>query len=88
MAEINLLPFPSPLREEILEGKKPLGGLMNQYKFDYTSSPQAFFTVCANKKISTILDVEISTVLYGRSNILRSGEDTLANIIEILPPAE
>ena len=86
--EINLLPFPTPLRNEILEGKKPLGGLLNEYKFEYASSPQAFFSVQANKKISSILDVDISTVLYGRSNILISGEHTLANILEILPPTQ
>ena len=85
--EINLRPFPAALRDEILEGTKPLGGLLNLYKFDYTSSPQAFFSVLANTKISHILDVEISTTLYGRSNILTSAEHTLANIIEILPPA-
>jgi len=86
--QINLQAFKFPLLDEILAGEKPLGGLLNQHEINYTSCPQAFFSVKANAKIAERLQVDQAETLYGRINILSSGKDSLAHILEILPPSE
>lgn len=86
--QINLHAFKAPLLNEILAGEKPLGGLLNKHEINYTSTPQAFFSVKANEKIAEQLQVDSSKTLYGRINILSSGVDSFAHILEILPPEE
>jgi chorismate-pyruvate lyase len=78
--EITLAAFPEPLRAEILEGKLPLGALLNRHAIRYRSfAPDA--------QLAALFELQNATPLYGRSNVLlgASGE-TLAQIVEILRP--
>lgn len=85
--EITLAAFPEPLRAEILEGKLPLGGLLNRHAIRYRSEPRAFLCFAPDAQLAALFELQNATPLYGRSNVLlgASGE-TLAQIVEILRP--
>ncbi|MEI6713807.1 MAG: hypothetical protein WCO60_08640 [Verrucomicrobiota bacterium] len=84
--EIFLDAFESPIREKILEGLIPLGGLLNSFKVRYHSEPRAFFRMTPNAALAGLLGVPEGAVLYGRSNVLRHDDGALiASIVEVLP---
>ena len=84
--EINTEVFPEKLRSDVLQGQKPLGGLLLKHKFDFISNPQTYFQVESDEHIQNHLQVPSPSKLYGRANILTtSSGDTIANIVEILP---
>ena len=79
--------FDESLREEILDGSAPLGGLLNEHGFAYASQPKAFFQVKSDPYISHALHCPLGSVLYGRCNALNDKDGiTFADIVEILPP--
>jgi chorismate-pyruvate lyase len=85
--EILLDGFDLPLRGQILEGKIPLGGLLNSNGVRYRSEPQAYFRVSEGAGMHVLLGVAADSVLYGRCNILRAEAGALfARIVEVLPP--
>ena len=84
---IHLDCLPSPARPLILEGKLPLGRVLQDFKVSHRSEPAAFFAVEADLTIAEALNIsEPQQLLYGRRNslLLPSGE-SLAEVIEILP---
>ena len=85
--EINLDAFQPELREKILEGRLPLGGLLNHYKVNYHSRPRGFFRLAADPQMSTIFGAPESQEFYGRSNELLGDKNVvLARIVEVLRP--
>ena len=84
--EIFLDVFTPALRALIIEGRVPLGGLLNRHGVRYKSEPQAYFRV-KGTHLSALLGVSVEEVLFGRCNVLHteSGE-LLARIVEVLPP--
>ena len=83
---IQLENFPAEVRDLILEGESPLGGILAEYNVSHAGSPVAFFSVPADELIADALDQEIGEILYGRCNQLL--DDTgmvIADIVEILP---
>jgi chorismate-pyruvate lyase len=86
---IHLEHFPATAQAEIREGWTPLGTILATYEIQHTSRPLAFLTVSSDATMNEALALSGPRVLYGRRNILRdaSGHE-LANILEILPPAE
>jgi hypothetical protein len=83
---MNLNLFDSDIRNEIEQGVKPLGGLLEQYSVPYKSGPRAFFKIICDKLIASLLQVPEGVSLYGRCNELTNSEGfTLADIVEILP---
>jgi len=85
--EINLAAFEEPLRNEILAGKLPLGGLLNRAGIKYYSEPRAFLRVRPDATLCRLFEIEPVDALYGRSNtLLSSAGVVLARIVEILRP--
>jgi chorismate-pyruvate lyase len=85
--EIFLEAFEPFLRAQILEGKIPLGGLLNSNGVRYRSEPQAYFRVCEGAGMHALLGAVAASELYGRCNILRAETGALlARIVEVLPP--
>ncbi len=85
--EIELSCLSSDARAEVLVGRKPLGGILNEEKIPYSSRPQGFFSLCAGERLSRLLDCAPEAIVYGRKNRLFVGSDkVLATIVEILPP--
>ncbi|MEY2598630.1 MAG: hypothetical protein RLZZ142_889 [Verrucomicrobiota bacterium] len=84
--EIELDAFSEELRVRILEGRVPLGGLLNASGVLYHSEPQAFFRVFPGEFLSEQLGAERGEALYGRCNVLRHDDGVLiARIVEVLP---
>lgn len=85
--EINLDAFQPELREKILEGRLPLGGLLNRYKVNYRSRPRGFFRLSEDSQMSTLFPTPDARALFGRSNELLGDKDCiLARIVEVLRP--
>lgn len=87
--KIYLNRFPEPWRKQILEERRPLGGILNESGIAYTSSPTAYLRFAADDFIERSLKLAKSQPLYGRQNTLRNAEGAiLAEIVEILPPSQ
>ena len=85
--EINLAAFDEPLRALILEGRQPLGGLLNRHGVRYRSEPRAFLKLAPDSVMDAHFDLDGAHTLYGRSNVLLGdGEWVLARIVEVLRP--
>jgi len=86
--KIHLERFPEPGRTEILEERRPLGGILNASGRAYTSRPTAYLRFAADEFIRDALRMSHAAFLFGRQNTLRDVQGhPLAEIIEILPPA-
>jgi chorismate-pyruvate lyase len=85
--EINLDGFAEPLRSEVLEGRLPLGGLLNRAAFRYRSEPRGYLRIFPDPTLCRLFGIDAAPALYGRSNTLL-GEDNvvLATIVEVLRP--
>lgn len=84
---IHLQHLPGGAREQILEGKRPLGSILASNRIEHKSKPEAFIRVTSDAVMESALELEGRHELYGRRNVLsdRKG-NTLADVVEILPP--
>ncbi len=84
--EIPLAAFREGLRARILEGKRPLGGLLVDHGVKFKSRPSGFFKVEPCSFIADALECEGSAQFYGRVNWLSFPDGrTFARVVEILP---
>ncbi len=84
--EIFLEHFEPALQRQILDGRVPLGGLLNASGLKYHSEPQAYFSVRHDTQLAQLLGVSTELEMYGRCNILRlECGKVLARIVEVLP---
>jgi hypothetical protein len=87
--KINLGLFPAGARRLILEEQEPLGTILNDFKIPHASRPKAFLRIQADSFIKGALQLSGEQILYGRRNTLFDPQQrALAEIVEILPPAE
>lgn len=87
--EIHLDAFAPELRVQILEGRLPLGGLLNRAGVHYRSEPRAFLKLAPDSVMDAHFDLDGAHTLYGRCNVLLGEHGgTLAHIVEVLRPAE
>jgi chorismate-pyruvate lyase len=86
--EIQLGVLPDLAKEAVLAGDKPLGGILNMGRIPYSCALRGFFKISPDESILELFGVQDGTALFGRSNRIetRAGE-TIAQIVEILPPA-
>lgn len=86
--DINLAAFQNPVLELILQGQRPLGGILSEFEIQYESRPRAFIELTSDTFINSAIRLTQPTVLYGRRNVLmKNSGEPLAHIIEILPPS-
>lgn len=85
---IHLDRFGPRPRGMILEGRRPLGGILKEEGLSYRCRPAAFFRVRSDTIINTVLELDGEQPLFGRYNVLYDPTDRpLAEVVEILPPA-
>ena len=85
--KINLDSFAPEPRKEIGDGKRPLGSIFQKYNIDHHCDPFSFISVLSDSIINAALKLEESQILFGRRNkITDSSHNTLAEVVEILPP--
>ena len=83
---IQLGSLPEAVREEVVSGKKPLGGILAEYQVAHSGQPSSYFSVPGDALIANALDQREGENLYGRCNKLLDGEGMVfADIVEILP---
>ncbi|HLM97687.1 MAG TPA: hypothetical protein VK335_00290 [Bryobacteraceae bacterium] len=86
--KINLEHFSEPARALVLEGQEPLGAILRGQAIAHTSHPNPYFRVTADPLMRKALHLVETCVLYGRRNVILDGAGrTLAQVVEILPPA-
>jgi len=86
--KINLEHFSDPARAVVLECREPLGAILRSHAVTHSSQPDVFFRVEADALMCGALHLSEPRTLYGRRNVLRDGAGrTLAQVVEILPPA-
>jgi chorismate-pyruvate lyase len=86
---IHLEHFPPAAREEVLEGRRPLGTILHDHCIAHQSRPLAFIRVTSDRVMNEVLHLPEPRALYGRRNVIwDADENQLANIVEILPPTE
>ncbi|MDC3335090.1 hypothetical protein OAV71_01150 [Opitutales bacterium] len=84
--EITLKNLEDEQRALVLEGKQPLGGILNDARIPYSSAPRAFLKVVPDNFMVEAFGAVEADHLYGRSNEITSyNGDTIARIVEILP---
>jgi chorismate-pyruvate lyase len=84
--EILLDSLPEDVRKKVLEAQQPLGGILNEYRIPYTSSPRGYLKVIPDAPIVEAFSEVEADYLYGRSNqIIGFNQEPIARIVEILP---
>ena len=85
---IELEALSAQARWAVLEGLRPLGAILADYRVPYVSRPHSYFGVHPGSRLQEILGLTAPGMLYGRKNFLRAPSgDVLAEVVEILPPA-
>jgi chorismate-pyruvate lyase len=85
--KIYLNLFKPDARRQILEGRRPLGHIMQECGVKHTSRPRAFLRLASDRFVNEALRLTGANVLYGRRNTLFDPQNRpLAEIVEILPP--
>lgn len=83
---IQLGGLPDEVQEKVIEGRKPLGGILGEYNVGHRGSPSAYFSVPADELIADSLHQNVGETLYGRCNQLLDADGMVfADIVEILP---
>ncbi len=86
-SRIHLDTFPDNVQEVLLEGKTPLGTIMNEYGVPHLSRPERFLQIDAGKVMREAFGLEGAEILYGRQNVVRNPQGRpMYEVIEILPP--
>jgi chorismate-pyruvate lyase len=85
---IHLKRLSTEARQQILEGRLPLGRVLQDSGIEHRSRPAAYFHVEPDPQICAALNLKSAQRLYGRRNrlFIPSGE-VLAEVVEILPPS-
>lgn len=86
-SRIHLDTFPENLQSVILEGKTPLGTIMNEYGLSHLSRPERFLRVQPGKIMREAFGLKGEELLFGRQNVVRNPQGRpMYEVIEVLPP--
>ena len=86
-SRIRLDSLDDPSRRKVLEGRVPLGGILNTHEVEYGNCPRAYFAVRSNGLIGSLFELKEPRWLYGRCNCLSDPlGNVIAEVVEILPP--
>ncbi|MBI1371611.1 MAG: hypothetical protein GC159_02455 [Phycisphaera sp.] len=87
--KIYLDRFETEPRGLILQGYRPLGRILADYKIPHYSRPTGYFRINSESVTQAAFGLGKGVVLYGRHNILwNSDDEPLAEVVEVLPPLE
>ena len=82
---IRLDAFSQRIRTKILAGQVPLGRILREGRFTYTSKVNAFLAIVPSPEIMGIFWMRESRVLYGRRTEMFRHDVKIADIVEVLP---
>lgn len=80
--------FPPAARSLVLEGRRPLGAILETEEIEHYSRPEAYLEIASDATINAALGLSGAHRLYGRRNVLWNAQQkALARVVEILPPS-
>jgi chorismate-pyruvate lyase len=86
---IHLDGFENSIRQLILEGRIPLGGLLHQHHIPHSSHPSGYFRIEIDHRLAGLLGGFDGQRCYGRCNELRHPDGSpIAEVVEVLPCSE
>jgi chorismate-pyruvate lyase len=84
--KVSLALFPPKARQLILDERVPLGRILKDCDISHATFAKAFFRVAPDELISSVLNLNSPTWLYGRkATIFDAQKRPLSEIVEILP---
>lgn len=86
LVRINLAVCPEAVRDEILEGKTPLGRVLIRHNMLRRIEPVAFLVVTLDDDLANWFAAAKGSVTYGRLGVIYSGERPAVQVLEILAP--
>ena len=86
LVRINLGVCPEPVRNEILEGKTPLGRVLIQHNMLRRIEPVAFLRVSLAREMADWFGAEPGTTTFGRLGVIYTGDRPAVEVLEILAP--
>ncbi len=85
---IHLDTLPDAARDLVLEGRVPLGGILEQEKVPFSSHPAGYFRITIDSRLAELLGAASGQMLHGRCNQLCHPDGRiLADVVEVLPRA-
>jgi hypothetical protein len=85
---IHLDCFADEPKRLVIEGHRPLGGILTGFSIAFVSRPGAFFRIKPDHTIKTSLRAPLDGWLYGRCNqLFTPAGASIADAVEILPAA-
>ena len=86
MVRIDLGVCPEAVRNEIVEGKTPLGRVLIQHDMLRRIEPVAFLRVTLSAEMAGWFGVEAGTTTFGRLGVIYTGNHPAVEVLEILAP--
>jgi len=86
LVRINLGVCPPAVRDEIVEGKTPLGRVLIQHDMLRRIEPVAFLRVKLSEEMAGWFGVQAGTMSYGRLGVIYTGDRPAVEVLEILAP--
>ena len=84
---IDLSRLSETQKQFVLEGRQPLGGILNDFEIPHESHASRFFRIKADALMIRCFALRGPRALYGRCNTLTYKDgSTLADVVEVLPP--
>jgi len=74
----SLALFPPKARQLILDERVPLGRILKECEIPHATFAKAFFRVAPDELISSVLNLNSPTWLYGRKATILDGQKTAA----------
>lgn len=86
---MHLNHLPADVRTLIREGRLPFGRVLQDSGVEHSSRPVGYFQVLSDMEIGEAFGLGRPRYLYGRRNRLLDASDRpLAEVVEVLPPAD
>ena len=77
--------FDAKLRRKILKNEIPLGRILRDGRFEYSSRVKAFLEITPNPEMMGVFWMREPRVLYGRRTEIIRREKKIGDIVEVLP---
>lgn len=86
LVRINLAVCPDAVRQEIVEGKTPLGRVLIRHDMLRRIEPVAYLRVTLAPAMAEWFGVAAGTTTYGRLGVIYTGDRPAVEVLEILAP--
>jgi chorismate-pyruvate lyase len=86
LVRINLGVCPEPVKNEIIQGKIPLGRVLIQHNMLRRIEPQAFLRISISPTLADWFGVNPGLTTYGRVGVIYTGDRPAVEVLEILAP--